>query len=155
MHAQHDTANCLSEIPQLFFFAPRYARNARCARRTLALRACGMFHCSILSEIPQLLSLFCSTLHDMGAARAAPSRIALKAAAPPCSIHVLSRFALVLPLRACAGRMRRHNCARAAHGMRTATAITCADLGANAGYVVLRARLRAHECALAIVNEHG
>jgi hypothetical protein len=31
-------------------------------------------------------------------------------------------------------------------------------LGANAGYVVLRARLHAqgtHECALAIANEHG
>jgi hypothetical protein len=31
-------------------------------------------------------------------------------------------------------------------------------LGANAGYVMLRARLRAqrvHECALAIANEHG
>jgi hypothetical protein len=35
------------------------------------------------------------------------SAIALAEAAPPCFIHVFSRFALVLPHRACAGRLHR------------------------------------------------
>jgi hypothetical protein len=145
MHAPHATMNCLSEIPQ-FFFALRYAR---CMLRTRFVLAACSIH--VLFEIWQLFTCVCSTFHDMRAARAAHSRIALAAAAPPCSIHILSRFALVLPLRACAGRLRRHTCALRA--MRTPTPITCADspmsvctnlgldqssrLGANAGYVVL------------------
>jgi hypothetical protein len=54
-----------------------------------------------LSEIPQLLFFF--LFHAMRVGRyAAHMRIALAAAAPPCSIHVRSRFAFVLPLCACA-----------------------------------------------------
>jgi hypothetical protein len=81
-------------------------------------------HASCSQHVPFMYSLRirnfffffdpCSTICALRATRAARAkhlRIALVAAAPPCSIHVLSRFALVLPLRA----------------MPTPTPITCAD----------------------------
>jgi hypothetical protein len=77
-------------------------------------------------------------------------------------------LALVLPLRACVGRLCRHNCAlrarRALCTCRLTQLVPIAPmsvytnlgldqysrLGANAGYVVLRG----HECALVLANEH-
>jgi hypothetical protein len=97
--------------------------------------------------IPQLFWLHAARIR---AACAAHSQYMLSSAAPPCSIHVLTRFALVLPLRAC-----------------TPTPVTCTDCpneclyqfqSRSAGYVVLCACLRAqraYECALAIANELG
>jgi hypothetical protein len=72
-----------------------------------------------LSVIPQFCVCFTlRAMHAPCAARTAHSRFALTAAAPPCSIHVLSCFVLVLPLRACP------DCALAT---RTPTLRTCAD----------------------------
>jgi hypothetical protein len=63
----------------------------------------------------------------MRAARAQRSYFALAAVATPSSIPVLSRVALVLALRARAGRLHRPDCAlRATRAMRTQTPITCA-----------------------------
>jgi hypothetical protein len=58
-------------------------------------------------------------------------RFALAAAAPPCSIHVLSRFALVLPLRACAGWLRRPDFALCTQ---TPTPVTCVDCPNECSY---------------------
>jgi hypothetical protein len=110
---------------------------------------------------------FCFAPRYARYARAPPLNIALAAVAAvaaPCSIPVLSRFALVLALRARAGRLPR---LRDAH----ADPITCAHApmsfcinlgfnrsspsGANAGGVVLSARLRAqraHQCATTIAD---
>jgi hypothetical protein len=93
-----------------FFFSPLYA--------PYALRARGMFHSCTLWD-SATFSFFCSTICALRA-----PHIALAAAASPCSIHVLSRFALVLSLA-------RDDCAaiiaRAALTMCTPTPITCAD----------------------------
>jgi hypothetical protein len=116
MHAPHATANCLSEIPQPFFFTPRFALCALRALRAPHTRTLCSRHVPFVYSLRfcNFFQFCCSTLHDVRAARAAHSRIALAAAAPPCSIHVLSCFKLFLPLRACAGRLRCHNCARSA-----------------------------------------
>jgi hypothetical protein len=84
-----------------------------CSRFVLAA-----YSIHVLSE-----TFFLFLLHAPRYARCA--RRTLVVAAPPCSIHVLSRFALVLPLRACAGRLLRPGCALRA--TRTPTPITCAD----------------------------
>jgi hypothetical protein len=89
---------CLRLRNFVLLLAMRATRAARAAHSRFVLTAWSIH---VLSEILQLFSIF--LLH-------AP-RYALAATAPPCPNHVLLRFALVLPLRACAGRLRRHNCA--------------------------------------------
>jgi hypothetical protein len=151
MHAPQATAKSLSDIPQLVFSSTLCAL---CSRHVPFMYTLRFF-------APR--STICA-LRATCAVRTAHSRIALAAAAPPCSIQVLSRFALVLPLRACPGRLRRHNCARRLPLLvLIAPMSVCTNLGldqscrlgANAGYVVLRGRLRAqcaHKCALVIAD---
>jgi hypothetical protein len=115
-----------------------------------------------LSEIPQFC--FGSTLRAM--------RPALCARGTCAALFHSCTLALVLPLRACTGLLRRPDCARtAARAMRTPTApmpiapmSICANLcldqnsrfGANAGYVVLSvyARVCAHTRAHVGVSAH-
>jgi hypothetical protein len=96
---------------------------------------------------------FCFALRALNAhTRASLSRFTLAAAVSPCSIAVLSRSRGKARLPDCELRAR-----RPAYLLPIVPMSVCINLGpdrscrlaAYAGYVVLRARLPAHQCALA------
>jgi hypothetical protein len=131
MRAPHATANCLSEIPQLLFLL--YAmRDAPCAIRAPHTRA----SCSrrLRRHVPFMYSLASNSFSRFALTRdgcAAPIARERRA-------FQLPKLMPIAPMSICTNL-----------GLNQSS-----RLGANAGYVVLHARLLAHECELAIANEH-